>query len=364
MDRHDIPPEISAEHVAEMHKVDLEIEHLYGCKGITYWCDDKRHHAFCLIEAPNKEALQKMHDHAHGSFPHSIIEVDENLVASFLGRIEDPESTLESELNIIDDSAFRAIMLVETNNFFNRAEANQLSIFTQKFHRSVLKTVKKFGGTVVKQDDCSYLVSFESASNSVFAALKLQENMKYITPKFDKRNRVLNIAIGSGTPVTTKDNLFEEAIALVTRMCEVVKSQIVISNEIHHIFTIENRNFELDIDSVRALTPKEEKFLTKLMDHIENIWRSPNIKVESLSKELGLSKSQLYRKLKALSNTSPNSFMKDVKLNRSLNLFQKRLNNISEIAFEIGFNSPAYFTKCFYEKYGILPSKYTQQHIY
>lgn len=364
MDRHDIPPEITAEHVAEMHKVDLEVEHLFGCKGITYWCDDKRHNAFCLIEAPNKEALQKMHDHAHGEFPTSIIEVDENLVASFLGRIEDPDNVSGVELHVIDDSAFRAIMLIETNNFFNRAEANQLSIFTQKFHRSVLKTLKKHDGSIVKQDDCSYLVSFKSASNAVFAALKLQVNMKYITPKFDKTNRVLNIAIGSGTPVTAKNGLFEEAIAFTTRMCEIVKENIVIDSEIRKTFGQENRNYNLDNNLVRSLSPKEEKFLTSLMDYTDKIWQKPNIKVEDLCKELGYSKSQLYRKLKSLTDKSPNNFIKEVKLNRSLNLFQKGLNNISEIAFEVGFNSPAYFTKCFYEKYGILPSKYTQQHIY
>lgn len=364
MDRHDIPKEITAEHVAKMHQEDLKVEHLYGCRGITYWCDDQKHHAFCLIEAPNKEALQQMHNAAHGDFPHSIIEVDENLVASFLGRIEDPENIENSSIPIIDDSAFRAIMLIETNNFLNRAEANQFSVFTQKFHRSVRNTLEKFNGTIVKQNDCTYLVSFESVSNAVFAALKLQANMKYVTPKFDSRNRLINIAIGSGTPVTDKDGLFEEVIAFTTRMCEVVKSEIVLSNEVYYIFNVENRGYQLDEKIVRVLTPKEEQFLTILMDHIEAIWKSPNIKVEDLSLKLGYSKSQLNRKLKALTDTSPNNFVRDVKLNRSLNLFQKQLNNISEVAFEVGFNSPAYFTKCFHEKFGISPSKYTQQHIF
>ena len=65
MDRHEIPKEISAEHVAQMHKEDMKVEHLYDCKGMTYWCDEKRHTAFCLIEAPNKEAIQKMHNHVY-----------------------------------------------------------------------------------------------------------------------------------------------------------------------------------------------------------------------------------------------------------------------------------------------------------
>lgn len=364
MDRHDIPKEITAVHVAKMHQEDLKVEHLYGCRGITYWCDDKKHNAFCLIEAPNKEALQEMHNHAHGEFPHRIIEVDERLVSSFLGRIDDPVKSSNSELNIIDDSAFRAILVIETNNHFNRIEANQLSIFTHKFHNSVLKTIKKFKGRIVKQNDCSYLVSFDSVSNAVFSALKIQSNINFITPKFDKANRILNMAIGSGAPVTEKDALFEEVISLTTRMCEIVKGKIVISNEVHNLFGFENRNAQLDKGLVRTLSPREEDFLTKLMDYIDDIWSKPNIRIEDFCNELGYSKSQLYRKLKSLTGKSPNKFVVDVKLNESLNLFHNKSGNISEVAFEVGFNSPTYFTRCFQEKFGILPSKYTQQHIY
>jgi len=363
MDRHDIPKEITSVHVAQMHQEDLKVEHLYGCKGITYWCDDKRHHAFCLIEAPNMEAIQKMHYHAHGEVPFNIIEVDEKLVESFLGRMQDPLNTSGTDMNIIDDSAFRVIMVVETNSYFNRIEANQLSVFKQKYHSIVLKTLKRFKGHIIKQNDCSYLVSFKSISDAIFSALNIQSDIKFIIPKFDKPNRFLNIAIGSGTPVTSKDTIFEEVIVLTSRMSEVVDGEIVISNEVNNLFGIENKNSILDKKLIRTLKPFEEKFLTQLMNYVENIWSNPNIKVEDLSIELGYSKSQLYRKLKSLTNKSPNNFIKDIKLNKSLNLFHRRLSNISEIAFEVGFNSPAYFTRCFHKKFGILPSKYTEQHI-
>ena len=53
MDRHDLPESVNAEHVAHIHQEDLKIEHEFGCKGLTYWFDDKRKTAFCLINAPN-----------------------------------------------------------------------------------------------------------------------------------------------------------------------------------------------------------------------------------------------------------------------------------------------------------------------
>ncbi len=363
MDRHDIPKEIKAEHVAEMHQIDLKIEHKFGCKGLTYWCDEDRNTAFCLIEAPNKKAIQDMHNHAHGELPHSIIEVDKNIVESFLGRIEDPEKAQNTELNIINDPAFRVIMVIETSNYLNRLEANQFSLFTQKFHNSVSKSIKHFKGSIVKKDNNNYLVSFKSVSNAVFCALKIQANFKYITPKFDIKNRKMKIALSAGVPVSEKEGIFEEAIVQATRICEVVAEQLVISNEVKDLYESENRNTIINKELIRALKPSEEKFLLHLMDYIEAIWNKPNFNVTNFSKDLGYSKSQLYRKLINLTGKSPNNFIKEFRLHKALNLLYKQNGNISEIAYESGFNSPAYFSKCFLEKYGVLPSKYIQQHI-
>jgi len=363
MDRHDIPKEISAEHVAQMHKEDLLVEHLYGCKGMTYWCDEKRRTAFCLIKAPNKEAIQEMHQHAHGEFPHSIIEVDEKIVESFLGRIEDPEKAENTKLNIINDPAFRVIMVLEKSSFLNRLEANQFSLFSQKFHNSVSKSLKHFKGRVVKKDNNNYLASFNSVSNAVGCALKIQSNFKYITPKFDLKNRKMKIGLSAGLPVSDKESIFEDAITSATRMCEIVKEELVFSNEINMLFENENRNLVINKELVRILKPSEEKFLADLMNCVDKIWHKPNVKVSNFSKELGYSKSQLYRKLVNLTGKSPNNFIRDIRLKNALKQLHEQKGNISEVAYESGFNSPAYFSKCFLDKYGILPSKYIQQHI-
>ena len=363
MDRHDIPDEIKAEHVAQMHQEDLKVEHLYGCKGMTYWCDENRKTAFCLIKAPNKEAIQEMHNHAHGEFPHSIIEVNEKIVESFLGRIEDPKKAQNTELNIINDPAFRTVMIIETSNYLNRLEANQFGMFTEKFHNSVAKTLKHFNGRVVKKDNNTYLVSFISVSDAVLCALKIQYNFKYITTKYDSTNRRFKIGLGAGIPVTNKDGIFEEAITLATRMCEVVKEQVVVSSEVRTLYESENRNATIDKELIHTLKPAEEKFLTHLMDHIESYWNKPNFNVSNFSKELGYSKSQLYRKLVNLTGKSPNNFIREFRLHRALNLLHDQSGNISEVAYEAGYNSPAYFSKCFLNKYGMLPSKYVQLHI-
>jgi len=362
MDRHDVSEMVTAENVAQLHQEDLKIEHKFGCRGLTYWFDDKRKTAFCLVEAPNKQAVYNMHNHAHGDVPHKIIEVDETIVESFLGRIEDPEKAQNTELNIINDPAFRVIMVIETSNYLNRLEAKQFSLFTQKFHNSVSKSIKLFKGRIVRKDNNNYLVSFKSVSNAVFCALKIQTNFKYITPKFDVKNRKMKIALSAGVPVSEKESIFEEVIVQATRICEIVADELVISNEIKALYESENRNAIINKELIRTLKPSEEKFLLHLMDYVEKIWNKSNFNVTNFSKDLGYSKSQLYRKLVNLTGKSPNSFIKEFRLHKALNLLYKQNGNISEIAYESGFNSPAYFSKCFKDKYGLLPSKYIQQH--
>ena len=364
MDRHEVSESTTPEDLATIHQEDLKIERDFSCRGFTYWYDDGRKHVFCLIEAPNKKAIEDMHRQAHGDVPNSIIEVNPTIVSSFLGRITDPEKAQDTELNIINDSAFRVIMVIETSNYLNRIEANQFSIFTQKFHSSVTKTINQFEGSIVKQNNNAYLISFKSVTNAIFCALKVQSNFKYITPKFDGHQRILNIGIDAGAPVTTKENIFEETITLATRMCEIVKHQIVISQEIQSLYESENRNAFIDREQIYTLTKEEQDFLTQLMDYIEKVWNDTELDVESFGKALGYSKSQFYRKLKALTDKSPNTFLRDYRLNKSLKLLHEQRGNVSEIAYQTGFNSLAYFSECFKRKFKILPSKYIQQHVH
>jgi AraC-like DNA-binding protein len=362
LDLHEMPDGVTAEHVAEMHQADLKIEHKFNCRGLTYWCDEKRQTAFCLIEAPNKQALKDLHAKAHGDVPLKIIEVDGTIVESFLGRIEDPEKSQNTELNIINDPAFRVLMVIETSNYLDRLEANQFSIFTQKFHNSVTKRLQKFNGSVVKKNNHNYLVSFKTVTDAVLCAQKIQYQFKYVTPKFDPSSRKLNIGISSGIPVTDKENIFEDAITLATRMCDIIKEPFVITSEVNALYESENRNATIDKEMVRILRVAEEKFLTQLIDFIEDKWHNSDFDVSFFSKAMGYSKSQLNRKLKALTGLSPNNFLKEFRLHKALQLLYRQQGNISEIAFEAGFNSAAYFSKCFLNKYGILPSKYIQQH--
>src|ERR1700730_9120124 len=110
MDIHDVPG-IEALDLAEAHRKDMLLQDEFRCKCMTYWMDETRGNAFCLIEAPDISVLEEMHRRSHGIVPHKVIEVNSDVVKSFLGRIYDPEEAKISEngLKVFSDSAFRVL---------------------------------------------------------------------------------------------------------------------------------------------------------------------------------------------------------------------------------------------------------------
>lgn len=358
MDRHDVSEAITAEHVAQLHQRDLLVQDQFGCRGITYWFDDKRKTAFCLIEAPNMQALRDMHDQAHGQVPHRIIEVDPGIVESFLGRIEDPKNDQAIGLNIISDPAFRTIMLVELKHPTPAHDAVTNGISTQNFNQAVINILDDYRGTLVKQNDHSYLVSFKSVSKAVHAARDIQ----FLFKRTVTGDRIsLKIGLSAGVPVTEKELIFEDTIKLAERMCEIVKGEIIFSSEVNYSYKVENAG-GIPGERIFSLTQSDERFITHLMDYVDVSWSDANLKVDDFSKPLGYSKSQLYRKLTTLTGKSPNAFIKEYRLKEALKLLNKNAGNISEIAFETGFSSPSYFSKCFQKRYGRLPSDYLPVH--
>lgn len=359
MDRHDVSEAVTAENVAQLHQADLKIQHKFNCRGLTYWFDEKRKTAFCLVEAPNEKTMQEMHNHAHGVLSHQIIEVEASIVESFLGRIEDPEKAQNTDLNIINDPAFRTIMVIRIERHsFKHDNVFYSNDSFRKYTKSIIKILSNCTGRIVKQQDNYFLVSFESVTNAVLSALKISSEWKQFSSETDVVNIDLKIGLAAGVPVTDKESIFEETIKLAERMCHVVDAEIIISSEVKDLYKSENLNSFVNGDRILTLTISDEKFLTELLDYTENVWDNTALKVEDFSKNMGYSKSQLYRKMVELTGKSPNTFIKEYRLNQALNLLNKRIDNISEIAYETGFSSPSYFSKCFLRRYGCLPSEY------
>jgi AraC-like DNA-binding protein len=111
------------------------------------------------------------------------------------------------------------------------------------------------------------------------------------------------------------------------------------------------------------VSPMDKGFIKELLEVIEKNLSDPDFNVEQLCKKLYMSGATLYRKIRALSGESPTEFIRSYRLKRAAQLLKSGFDSVTEVAFEVGFNSRAYFTKCFREKFHQLPSSFLASEI-
>ncbi len=129
---------------------------------------------------------------------------------------------------------------------------------------------------------------------------------------------------------------------------------------------IENRNTLRQIfGKGLALAPgeinipsMEEKFIKSAIHSVESHMDDPTYNVDILCQEIGMSRSQVFRKLKALTDFSPIEFIRMLRIKRAAQILIQNSNTISEIAYMVGFSDIDYFRKCFKLQFGVTPSRY------
>lgn len=112
-------------------------------------------------------------------------------------------------------------------------------------------------------------------------------------------------------------------------------------------------------EEVSRLDDRDKAFVKQLHDIIKSNMGNSDFGVEDIGAEIGLSRVQLYRKVKAITGSSVVDLLRKARLAKARRLLEANSMNISEVAYEVGFSSPSYFTKCFKDEYGMLPGDVT-----
>lgn len=107
----------------------------------------------------------------------------------------------------------------------------------------------------------------------------------------------------------------------------------------------------------KPLPDVENEFYARFLDIVNKEMEDPDLSVDGIASKLGLGRSQFYRKIKALTNYSPVELVRELRLKRSRELLISTSRSISEIAYEVGFSTPAYFTRCFRDYFDETPSE-------
>jgi len=361
MDRHNVPG-IEAKAAAEAHRADMLVQDEFGCRCMTYWVDEERGNAFCLIDAPNIDAVTKMHDKAHGLVSNEIIQVNSNVVEAFLGRIQDPKGYADnhdSTLKVFNDPAFRIILVAEILNPISlqqqlgKDKAKQL---LRLYNEIMRNQIRKNEGREVEAEGEGFIVSFISVTQAVNCAVAAQKGLHVA-------GELLNLRIGlnAGMPIDKSKDLFGDTVKMAKYLCSLGKeNQIMMASIIREIYKDDGKNNINNKNNFKWIDPIDENFLQLLFDTLSTNYQNHQFDVERFGKKMIMSKSKLYRRCTAITNLSPNALLREFRLLKSLDLL-KTGRNISQTTFDCGFNSPSYFTKCFQKRFGISPLAYLKE---
>lgn len=130
--------------------------------------------------------------------------------------------------------------------------------------------------------------------------------------------------------------------------------QLITSRQILFDKYFKGINTDISSDNTTSL---DKQFITNVLTYINDNISDEKLNVENLAGELLLSRSKLYRKIKALTGGTANEFIRKIRLEKAKELLENSEHTISEICFKVGYSSPSYFTKCFKDQFNMLPTE-------
>ncbi len=344
MDIHTVDSDaFSVEDVVKAHMEDLAIQEKFGVIQIKYWVNVEARTLFCLMKGPNKEACNQVHKESHGNTACNIIEVSDDEFNIFLGtgkNVNDLAHTVDGGI----DTGYRIIFLISLID---------LTGLYGHFNNEIKRLIEKYKGVPIILPDDNIMASFVFASDAVLCALEINKILKPI-----QDNLEFVITLVSGKPVDEFGNdLFEETKKKTEYLSAVgLKKKMFIDTETKALFAKESISPKIRDDEFQTINNDDFIFLFKLFETLNKKLYDPKFKSKDLYSFLGLSKSQTYRKIKSLTEIAPNQLIQELRLHKSLKKLKQKGGTIAEVAYNLGFNSPTYFTRTFRKRFGITPT--------
>ncbi|AVR45311.1 hypothetical protein C7S20_08545 [Christiangramia fulva] len=359
MDLH-IGQGLTAEDIAMAHQMDLKIQGDFDCKCLTYWFDKERGNAYCLVDAPSKEAVYELHRNSHKQLPDEIIEVDRRVIKAFLGRIHDPEVVdymIDQKIKVFNDPAFRVLLMLrirDRQRLVHELGEKKAGEYLNAFEKVSQHQILKNNGMAAESGKGVTVATFTSAIQAVICAIDIQNFLHNDLEKID-----LKIGIHAGQPVEKNPGLFENTLRFIRFICCFENSSnIIVSHTVTNLMESAQNSTLLNSPSVRCISKADENFLKSLIEVIYNNWQNPLFEMKDYLNTMSMSKSQFYRRCIETTGHSFNRVLREYRLHQALEKLMKTEKNVAETAFASGFNSPSYFTKCFQKHFNIHPSEY------
>lgn len=156
-------------------------------------------------------------------------------------------------------------------------------------------------------------------------------------------------------------NRLNRELSMQKKKLEEQKTQLIQRNLIANRRQL--RQFFGDNQTIEkeAISDLDKGFVSRFKSLVEERMKDAELNVEDLGRNMGMSRVQLYRKLKSLTNYSPNELLRQMRLKKAASLLASSDMTVAEIAYEVGFSSPSYFTKCYKEQFGESPTEFLKR---
>ncbi|RKQ43241.1 pimeloyl-ACP methyl ester carboxylesterase [Roseivirga pacifica] len=254
---------------------------------------------------------------------------------------------------------------------------------TAKAEESVKKYVHQYRGRIIAFNEEGFISTFEGPSKATHASIEIVKSLRRYNLPVSVGIHIREGAVDESHFVSKTTQRFIDLILdyggpnqiLITQGVKYLLSGAglnmslskttidPVNEEPLALFSVIDSLDEAVNDELRPLSnsPKNDSFIENVLQCIDEHLGNESFGVEMLCREIGVSERQLQRKLKAITNKSPNQLISSVRLHRAKELILAGKLNIAEIAYQTGFSNPSYFSKCFKKEFGTSPSIFTQQ---
>lgn len=263
--------------------------------------------------------------------------------------VEIPEETINNKIN--ENENLKTIIVVEDNKDLNNYICSSLTdkykvIGLYNGEEALIKSIKIIPDLIITD-----LMMPKMDGNELVKELKDNINTCHIpiimlTAKTNNEDIKNGYIIGVDEYITKPFDLSILKVRIDTLIANREKLKEIYSKD-------------LSLDNIGIdLTPSDEKFMQNLYSVLKENLSNPELNIEFLCEKVGMSKSNLYRKIKQITDYSPNEFIRNFRLNIAAKMLKETEMTITEIYCAVGYNSLAYFSNSFKAIYGISPSEY------
>jgi len=238
MDIHENLGDVTEEDIKNAHQQDLAIQDQYGVQFLTFWFNSPDGQAFCLVDAPSKEAAIAVHKSSHGLVPHNLVEVDRPTVSRFMGDWEKNVPNIARHDDAQLDTGLRAIMFTDLvgSTAISTHDGDARAMEVLAFHDQIVRdALAKSGGREVKHTGDGIFASFSYVSTAVDCAVQVQTAFGEPIEEASAKPRV-RIGISVGEPVSQHEDLFGAVVNLASRICgHAGPGQILVSSAVREL---------------------------------------------------------------------------------------------------------------------------------